>query len=474
MQKPQYKQKKEKQILKNILIAEAGAEGKAVAKHNGMVVFIPFGAPGDIVDIEIVTKRKTYAEGKIINIISPSPFRVEPFCEHFGMCGGCRWQHLDYKQQLSAKQKYVIESLERIGKIKDAHYKPIIDSKEDKFYRNKLEFTFADRRWLTPEEISSEEQFDQRSLGFHIPNRFDKIIDVKKCYLQEDISNEIRKKTKQFAIENNIDFFNLWSKQGMFRNLIIRNNTIGEFMVILVVFEENTEINKAYIDYITKHIPQIKSLYIAINNKQNDSMDDVPFIHIWGNKYIEEIIDDFTFRIHPASFFQTNTKQAIKLYHAAIDMIDFTGNEVAYDLYSGIGTIATLLSKKAKKVIGIEYSKEAVTDGIANLKLNNIDNVKLFNGDMANLLNFRFARRYGLPDVIFTDPPRSGMAPAVINSIVEIYPKDIIYISCNPATQARDIQDLSQHYKVIQVQTVDMFPHTHHVENIIHLRRILR
>jgi len=470
MHRPQQRPRKE--ILQNLLITDAGAEGKAVAKHNGMVIFIPFGAPGDIVDVEIIFKKKTYAEGRIIKIVSQSPFRIDPFCKHFGVCGGCRWQHLDYRQQISAKQKHVIESLERIGKVKDAMYKPIIAAEKDRYYRNKLEFTFADRRWLTSEEINAQIEYtDQRSLGFHIPGRFDKIIDVEECFLQEDVSNQIRLKTKQFAIEHDLEFFNLWSKKGLVRNLIIRNNRKGDFMVILVVYEEKPEVSEAYISYITKDIPQISSLYIAVNNKQNDSMDDVPFVHIWGKKYIEEEIDGLIFRIHPSSFFQTNTDQAIKLYHTAMNMIEFTGSEIAYDLYSGTGTIAALLSRKVKKVIGIEYSKEAVSDGKANLKLNNIDNVQLFNGDMAKILDFKFARKYGFPDVIFTDPPRSGMVPKVMNSILEIYPKDIIYISCNPATQARDIAECNQYYDVVQVQAVDMFPHTHHVENIVHLRK---
>lgn len=458
-------------VLNNILITDAGSEGRAIAKHNGMVIFIPFGAPGDNVDIEITLKKKSYSEGQIIKLNSSSPFRVEPFCKHFGMCGGCKWQHLTYRQQLSIKQKHVKDNLERIGKVENPNILTIISAENTRYYRNKLEYTFGDRRWLTSEEIQGREKIDQRSLGFHIPGRFDKIINVSECYLQPEPSDAIRNAVNVFARKQEHEFFNLKDKTGFFRNLIIRNNAAGKIMLILVVSEVREDVLKQFTDEITGQFPQVISVFAAINNKLNDSLEGVPFVHLFGEQYLTEEIDGLKFQIAPASFFQTNTAQAHKLYRAAFDMAELSGKETVYDLYTGTGTIAAYFSRKAARVIGIEYSETAVADGMKNIELNGIDNVELYHGDMSKMFNFNWAKRKGFPDVIVTDPPRAGMHPSVVTAILELRPPKIVYISCNPASQARDIAEMIKEYEVIKAQPVDMFPQTHHVENIVLLKR---
>lgn len=458
-------------ILRNVLITDAGSEGKAIAKHNGMVIFIPFGAPGDNVDIEITLRRKSYSEGKIIQINSPSPFRQEPFCGHFGLCGGCRWQHITYRQQLSIKQKHVRDNLERIAGIQNPNVLPIVGSEKEKYYRNKLEYTFGDRRWLTYDEISSETEFDQRSLGFHIPGRFDKIIHVQECFLQPDPSDSIRNEVFKFVKSNDIHFFNLKDKTGYARNLIIRNNSLGEVMLIFVVTENNEELLSKFSEHISSKFPQIISVFAAINDKLNDSLEGVPFIHLFGDEYLTEEIDGLQFHIAPSSFFQTNTVQAVKLYRSALELAQLNGHEVVYDLYTGTGTIASMFARKAKKVIGIEYIESAILDGRKNMELNQIDNVELYHGDMAKLFNFNWAKRKGFPDVVVTDPPRAGMHPDVVHTILELQPEKIVYISCNPATQARDLAAMTKDYDLVRAQPFDMFPQTHHVENIVLLRK---
>lgn len=470
--RPHFRKKKpEPVILRNILITDAGAEGKAIAKHNGMVIFIPYGAPGDLVDIEITLQKKSFSEGKILEIHSPSPFRQDPFCKHFGLCGGCRWQHITYRQQLSIKQKHVKDNLERIAGISNPNILPIIGSDHERYYRNKLEYTFGDRRWLTHEEISSDRDFDQRSLGFHIPGRFDKIINVEECYLQAEPSDSIRNEVFKFVKAHDISFFNLKDKSGFSRNLIIRSNSMGEVMVIWVVSEDIKDILEQFTRNLVSKFPQIVSMYAAINNKLNDSLEGVPFVHLHGNEYLTEVIDGMKFQIAPASFFQTNTEQTSKLYQSALAMAQLKGNETVYDLYTGTGTIAALLSRKAKRVIGIEYVESAILDGRKNLDLNEIDNVELYHGDMAKLFNFNWAKRKGFPDVVVTDPPRAGMHPDVVNTILELRPEKIVYISCNPATQARDIGLMTKEYEMVKAQPFDMFPQTHHVENIVLLKR---
>ncbi len=465
------RKKREAVVIRNLLITDGGAEGKAIAKHNGMVIFIPYGAPGDSVDVEITYKKQKYSEAKIISINSPSPFREKPFCNHFGICGGCKWQHITYQQQMSIKQKHVKDHLERIAKVENPNIMPIIESHKLQFYRNKLEFTFGDRRWLSLEEVKSDTQFDQRSLGFHIPGRFDKIINVEECFLQPAPSNAIRNAVFTFVKEENIEFFNLKDKTGFARNLIIRNNSKGEFMVIWVVSAENQEYFDKFTKLITTSFPQVVSVYVAINNKLNDSLEGVPFLHVYGEEYLSEEMNDLHFQIAPSSFFQTNTHQALKLYKAALDMANPDGTELMYDLYTGTATIASFFSKRVKKIIGIEYSESAIEDGRKNLKLNEIENVELYHGDMAKVFSFQWAKRKGFPDLIVTDPPRAGMHPSVVSTILELKPAKIVYISCNPSTQARDIAEMTNDYDVIKVQPVDMFPQTHHVENIVLLHK---
>lgn len=463
------KNRTEPVTLNNVLITDAGAEGKAIAKHQGVVIFVNFGAPGDIVDVEITSKHKNFWEGKITKIISPSPFRETAFCKHFGVCGGCKWQHLSYLQQLSTKQKHVKDCLERTAKIENPNIIPIIPAETTKFYRNKLEYTFGDRRWLSYDEISQDKVFDHRSLGYHLPQRYDKLIDIQECFLQPAPSNDIRMAIKEFALEYNLEFSNLKFKNGFLRNVIIRNNLKGKFMIILVVYKNDEEIIDELKNYLKHKFPQIVSIYLAINDKLNDSLENITFVHIYGSTHLNEEFDGIKFQIAPASFFQTNTEQAIKLYRAALDLINWTGNETVYDLYSGTGTISAFLSKKAKKVIGVEYVEEAVKDGMHNMRINKIDNVKLIHGDMSKLFNFDFGKKYGFPDIIFTDPPRAGMHPKVTSAIAQLKPKYIVYISCNPATQARDIADLTE-FELVKSQAIDMFPHTHHVENIVLLK----
>jgi 23S rRNA (uracil1939-C5)-methyltransferase len=471
MKQFQKRPKPQPEVISNILITDAGAEGKAIAKHNGMVIFIPFGAPGDNVDIEITMKKKSFYEGRIIRLNSPSPFREEAFCKHFGMCGGCKWQHLNYRQQLSIKQKHVKDNLERIGKVIQPDIRPIIAAENTKYYRNKLEYTFGDRRWLTSEEIQGREKIDQRSLGFHIPGRFDKIINVSECFLQPEPSDAIRNAVYAFARNQEHEFFNLKDKTGFFRNLIIRNNLAGQCMLILVISELKEEVLKQFTAEITGQFPQVVSVFAAINNKLNDSLEGVPFVHLFGEQYLTEEMDGLKFQIAPASFFQTNTAQALKLYRIAFDMAELSGKEIVYDLYTGTGTIAAYFSRKAARVIGIEYSETAVADGMKNLELNGIENVELYHGDLSKMFNFNWAKRKGFPDVIVTDPPRAGMHPSVVTAILELRPSKVVYISCNPASQARDIAEMIKEYEVVKAQPVDMFPQTHHVENIVLMKR---
>ncbi len=471
MKNDRRKPKPAPEILRNLMITDAGSEGKAIAKHEGMVVFIPFGAPGDVVDVQLVYKKQRYAEGKILKIHSESPFRQNPFCSHFGLCGGCRWQHINYIQQLSIKQKHVKDNLERIAGIENPNILPVIGSDKTDFYRNKLEYTFGDRKWLSVEEISSDEDFDQRSLGFHVPERFDKLIHIDKCHLQPDPSNAIRNRVYRFAVDKNLEFFNLRNKTGFVRNLIIRNNSKGEFMLIFVVSENREDILSEFVGIMKEEFPGIVSIYAAINDKLNDSLEGVALIHLFGEEFLTEEMDGLMFRIAPTSFFQTNTTQALKLYHAALKLADMKGNELVYDLYTGTGTIAAFLSKQAARVIGIEYVEAAIEDGKKNLELNGIENVELYHGDMAKIFRFDWVRKRGFPDVIVTDPPRAGMHHSVVNTILELKPPKIVYISCNPATQARDIAEMTKDYHLVKVQPVDMFPQTHHVENIVLLHK---
>jgi 23S rRNA (uracil1939-C5)-methyltransferase len=466
------RKKKDFPLLKQVTIADAGSEGKAVGRVDDQVVFVPFVVPGDVVDIKVHKKRKSYMEGRVVKIHQYSDKRMDPRCEHFGVCGGCKWQNMAYEHQLFYKQKQVTDNLIRIGKVDLPKINPILPSEEIYYYRNKLEFTFSNKRWLT--DYSKEVNFDDRNmnaLGFHIPGMFDRVLDLNNCYLQAEPSNSIRLAVKNFADINNLDFYDVKSNTGFLRNLLIRNTTSGELLVILVFhFDDHEKIGQV-MEFIKKQFQQITCLGYVINPKLNDSITDLEFQLFNGQSYITEEMNGLKFRISPLSFFQTNTRQALKLYQTALDFAGLKGGEVVYDLYSGTGTIACFFARQASRVVGIEYVEDAVSDARINAKINDIGNTIFYAGDIASLLNEDFVKTNGQPDVIVTDPPRAGMHEKVVKQILQIAPEKIVYVSCNPATQARDINLLGENYKVEKIQPVDMFPHTHHVENVVLLRR---
>ncbi len=462
--------KNKNQIIENVEIIDVGAEGKAIARINNKVVFVPYVVPGDIVNIRLVKKKKNYFEGKVIEFVKKSENHLDACCEHYGICGGCKWQHLSYEDQLKNKQKQVIDSLERIGKIKPVQTHSILASEKTEFYRNKLEFTFSNRRWLSKDEIDSQDELNRNALGFHVPGMFDKVVDIKKCYLQDDPSNAIRLELKKYALENDLSFFDLRKHEGFLRNVIIRNSSADELMVIVVFYYEDEKKRESVLNHLKNSFPEINSLMYAINEKANDSLADQEVKLFSGNDHIIEQMEDLKFKLGPKSFYQTNSKQAYQLYKTSREYAGLTGNEIVYDLYTGTGTIANFIAHKAKKVIGIEYIKEAIEDAKVNSSINEIKNTKFFAGDIKDMLNVDFFKKYGSPDVIITDPPRAGMHKNVIKSILYAAPEKLVYISCNPATQARDIELLSEKYNVVKIQPVDMFPHTHHVENVALLK----
>lgn len=460
--------KKPLPILENIEITDVAAEGKALAKVNDMVVFVPWVAPGDIVDIQLTRKKNSYAEGRAIKFHKYSTERTDPFCEHFSICGGCKWQHIPYETQIRYKQKQVTDNLTRIGKIDLGEVIPIAGSEQTTFYRNKLEFTFSNKRWLTSEELDSKtEDTVLDGAGFHIPGKFDKVLDIKKCWLQDDISNRIRLFIKNFCITHKYPFFDLRAQTGFIRTLIIRTSSTGEVMIIVVFFEDNKEERDTLLSAVKDHFPEITSLLYVINSKCNDTITDQEVHTFSGKSYLIEKMENLQFKIGPKSFYQTNSQQAYKLYSITRQFAGLTGNETVYDLYTGTGTIANFIAHRAKKVVGIEYVPEAIEDAKINAELNQLDNTIFFAGDMKDLLTAEFIAMHGKPDVIITDPPRSGMHDDVTDTILAAAPKRIVYVSCNPATQARDLNRLSISYRVCKVQPVDMFPHTHHVENVI-------
>jgi len=466
------KNKKPLPIFENITITDIAAEGKAIAKIDDIVVFVPFVVPGDIVDLQVTRKKSHFMEARAIAFHSFSENRVEAVCEHFGICGGCKWQILPYSEQIRYKQKQVLDNLTRIGKIELPEILPIIGSKKTEFYRNKLEFTFSNKRWRTYEEIAEGKEFDTMdAVGFHIPGQFDKVLDIEKCWLQDDISNKIRNEVRHYALENNLTFFNLRSQEGFLRTMIVRTSSTGELMIIMVFFHEDTDVQNALLQHIADRFPEITSLLYIINSKANDTITDQEVLVFKGNECIYEKMEELKFKIGPKSFYQTNSEQAYELYKVTRDFAQLSGEELVYDLYTGTGTIANFIAHQAKMVIGIEYVPEAIADAQVNSKLNNIENTLFFAGDMKNILNNSFIREHGNPDVIITDPPRAGMHEDVINAMLFANPKRIVYVSCNPATQARDLNLLDSNYKVKAVQPVDMFPHTHHVENVILLER---
>ncbi|MDR2680022.1 MAG: 23S rRNA (uracil(1939)-C(5))-methyltransferase RlmD [Tannerella sp.] len=459
--------KKELPVLEKVEITDVAAEGKALAKVDNLVVFVPWAAPGDIVDIQLTRKKNSYAEGRVVRFHKYSEERTDPFCEHFTTCGGCKWQHLPYETQLKYKHKQVIDNLTRIGKVEAEEVCPITGSEQTTFYRNKLEFTFSNKRWLTNEEISDDTKFPAMDgAGFHIPGMFDKVLDIRKCWLQDDISNRIRLFIKDFCIAAHYPFFDLRSQNGFIRTLIIRTSSNGEVMIIVVFFEDDKEKRERLLNAVKDGFPEITSLMYVINGKCNDTITDREVLTFCGKDHLIEEMEGLQFKVGPKSFYQTNSRQAYRLYSIAREFAGLTGNETVYDLYTGTGTIANFIARNAKKVIGIEYVPEAIDDAMANARLNSLDNTEFFAGDMKDLLTSEFIARHGKPDVIITDPPRAGMHDDVVDILLATEPKRIVYVSCNPATQARDLNRLSVKYRVRKVQPVDMFPHTHHVENV--------
>jgi 23S rRNA (uracil1939-C5)-methyltransferase len=462
-------------FLEKVRITDIAAEGNALARVENMVVFVPMLIPGDVADIQVVRKRKKFIEGRVVRFHEYSSDRIEPRCSHFGICGGCKWQHLPYDKQLYYKEKQVKDNLTRIGKIELKGINPIIGSAEEYLYRNKLEFTFSNRRWYTKEEVDSGAEFKKEdALGFHIPGLFDKVLDINWCHLQPEPSNAIRKAVREYASGNNLEFFDLREQTGFLRNLVIRNSLSGNVMVIVVFFHEDEEKRKGLLDFLSSEFPQITSLMYVINSKKNDSLNDQDPILYRGDDHIFEEMEGLKFRIGPKSFYQTNTRQALELYRVTRNFAGLSGVETVYDLYTGTGTIANYVAGSAGKVIGIEYVNEAVKDAEINSGLNNIHNTYFFAGDMKDILTEDFMKLNGKPDVVITDPPRAGMHEDVVKTILKAAPDKIVYVSCNAATQARDILVLSADYEVAGVQPVDMFPHTHHVENVVLLKRYHR
>ena len=469
------RKKKELPLLEKVTITDVAAEGKAVAKVNELVIFVPYVVPGDVVDLQVKRKKNHYAEAVAVKFHEKSPLRTEPFCSHFGVCGGCKWQCLSYEEQLKYKQKQVFDNLTRIGKVELPEFRPILGSEKTRFYRNKLEFTFSNKRWLTEEEVKQDVKYDQmNAVGFHIPGAFDKVLAIDKCWLQDDISNKIRNAVRDYAYAHNFPFFDLRTQEGLLRNIMIRTSSTGELMVVLqckVTDDEGRRKMEEILQFMADSFPQITSLMYVINNKCNDTIGDLDVEVFKGNDHIFEEMEGLRFKVGPKSFYQTNSEQAYNLYKVAREFAGLTGNELVYDLYTGTGTIANFVARQARKVVGIEYVPEAIEDAKVNSALNGIDNTLFYAGDMKDILTNDFIAEHGRPDVIITDPPRAGMHNDVIDVILAAEPKRIVYVSCNPATQARDLQLLDGKYKVTAVQPVDMFPHTHHVENVVQLER---
>jgi 23S rRNA (uracil1939-C5)-methyltransferase len=454
-----------------VTIEDIAAEGKAIVRINDMVVFVAGAIPGDVVDLQVSRKRKKYMEARVTRVISYSDLRTEPFCSHFGTCGGCKWQHLPYRDQLKYKEKQVRDALQRIGKIDIAESYPIMGAEQTEFYRNKLEYTFSNHRWLTGDETAADHVFENRNaLGFHVAGRFDRIVDVEKCFLQNDPSNLIRNTVKAFAHEKGLSFYDHITNEGLLRNLIIRNTTTGEVMVVLSVQYDEPVVYEMLDDLYSK-VEGITSLMYVVNPKLNETLYDQDIKVFKGRDHIIEELDGLKFKIGPKSFFQTNTLQALQLYRKAKEFAGLTGSETVYDLYTGAGTIANYVAGAAKKVVGIESVPEAVEDAKLNAALNGITNSVFRTGDMKDLFTEAFIAEHGRPDVIITDPPRAGMHPDVVAQLLNAAPERIVYVSCNPATQARDVNLLSEEYNVLKSQPVDMFPHTHHIENILLLER---
>ena len=466
------RKKKPLPLLENILITDIAAEGKALAKVDGLAIFVPYVVPGDVVDIQLRRKKHSYAEGEAVKFHQLSDRRAQPFCKHYGVCGGCKWQVLPYAEQIRYKQKQVMDHLQRIGKVDLPECRPILGSRQDREYRNKLEFGFSNKKWLTLEQVKSDEKFDQmNALGFHIPGAFDKILDIDECFLMQDINNRIRNGLRAFVLERGFDFYDLRGNRGLLRNIMLRTASTGEVMLLVqfcITSDSEREQALEVMDFLHREFPEITALLYVNNTKCNDTIGDLDVITYAGTDFIYEQMEGLRFKVGPKSFYQTNSEQAYELYKVARDFAGLTGNELVYDLYTGTGTIANFVAQKARFVVGIEYVPEAIADAKVNAALNGLDKKTLFYaGDMKDILTDAFIDEHGRPDVIITDPPRAGMHADVVGVILNAAPKRIVYVSCNPATQARDLQLLDAKYRVVAVQPVDMFPQTHHVENVV-------
>ncbi|OYU94447.1 MAG: 23S rRNA (uracil(1939)-C(5))-methyltransferase RlmD [Bacteroidetes bacterium B1(2017)] len=461
------KKSKEPKFYENLHIVAAGSEGKSIARPEGMVVMLDYAVPGDIVNARVIQSKRRFEIATITEVVTPSEDRVPTFCEHFGTCGGCKWQQMSYESQLRYKQQQVLDSFERIGKFPFPPMEPILGSAQTTHYRNKVEFSFTDRKWLThATDIGTLSKAENAGLGYHIPGRFDKVFDMFTCHLMAPLNDAIRNSVRDFCLEHDYDFFNLYGQTGFMRNMTLRNNMRGEWMLIVSFGHEDKEKREALLAHLHKNFPEIKALLYVINEKRNDTIFDLDIQVFAGDDFLIEELEDLKFKIGPKSFFQTNAYQTIELYKKAREFAALTGEELVYDLYTGVGTIALFVSKMAKKVVGIEYVEQAIEDAKKNAALNNITHTDFFAGDMKDLLTAEFMDLHGRPDVVITDPPRAGMHEDVIAQLLQVRPKRIVYVSCNPATQARDIALLTDVYEVKKVQPVDMFPHTHHVENI--------
>jgi 23S rRNA (uracil1939-C5)-methyltransferase len=461
--------KMKNKVITNLLIERIASEGKCLGHHEEKVVFVTGVAPGDVVDVRITKGKSSFMEGEPVKFHEYSKERIEPFCSHFGICGGCKWQHINYDLQKTYKRQQVLDQFQRIAKVAIPEVMPTLGSAKTTYYRNKLDFTFSNKKWLTLDQVRSDEEFDRNALGFHIPKMFDKIVDVDHCYLQGNISNEVRNELRKFALENKITFYDIRGQVGLLRNLIIRTTSTGESMVIMQFGENDPESINVVMEFLNQKFPEITALIYVINLKGNETFHDLDLVTFAGKDYIEEEMEGLKFRISPKSFYQTNSEQAYELYKVARDFAQLKGDEVVYDLYTGTGTIANFVAKQAKQVIGIEYVEAAIEDAKLNSKLNGIENTLFYAGDMKAILNEEFIASHAKPDLIITDPPRAGMDEKVVEMLLRLEAPKIVYVSCNPATQARDVALLAEKYDVEKIQPVDMFPQTYHVENVISL-----
>lgn len=459
--------KMKNKVITNLLIERIASEGKCLGHHEEKVVFVTGVAPGDVVDVRITKGKSSFMEGEPVKFHEYSKERIDPFCSHFGTCGGCKWQHINYDLQKTYKRQQVLDQFQRIAKVEIPEVWPTLGSEKTKYYRNKLDFTFSNKKWLTIEQIQSGEDFDRNALGFHIPKMFDKIVDVDHCYLQGNISNDVRNDLRTFALANGLTFYDIRSQVGLLRNLIIRTTSTDQSMVIVQFGEDDADGIQKVMEFLHEKFPQITSLLYVINTKGNETFHDLELVTFAGNEFIEEEMEGLKFRIGPKSFYQTNSEQAYELYKVARDFSDLQGDEVVYDLYTGTGTIANFVAKKAKQVIGIEYVPAAIEDAKINSQINGIENTLFYAGDMKDMLNEEFIANHAAPDLIITDPPRAGMDEKVVQMLLRLNAPKIVYVSCNPATQARDVALLGEKYKVEKIQPVDMFPQTYHVENVV-------